>query len=410
MNTQNNPNTRWSRTSGQALPLFVVFVVVLILFVGLGIDLGFAYVTKATLSKAVDAAALEGMLIANQGSVTATAIAKSVFAANYGRPGRDTAAVVPTVSITTDALGHQLVNVSATARINTFFIRVLPVWKTLQVSANAQAKSRRLIMSLVLDRSGSMTKDGGSTVLPPAVTNFVSYFDDTRDYVSLNSFSKWASTDVTIRHNFKAPITAAVAAMNFNDNTVSEQGMTNGLAQNESVPVTAGDDVIKVIVFFTDGLANGFKQKLNCGPQNISNPGGSVSANDPVTGADSPVTCTIPASIQSINPSYTKKANISTSSCSDMHAEAEARALAIAKLARQSGNIVYSVALNNGAYSECYLPSLNTDFLKDMANTKDSDTYDASQPDGKSFVADDPSDLLPLFDLIRADILLRLTQ
>ena len=40
----------------QTLILFVLFMFMLILFVGLGIDLGFAYITRARLSKAVDAA------------------------------------------------------------------------------------------------------------------------------------------------------------------------------------------------------------------------------------------------------------------------------------------------------------------------------------------------------------------
>jgi Flp pilus assembly protein TadG len=55
---------RWSGREGergQILILFAVFLTVLVLFMGLGIDLGFAYITKAQLSKAVDAAALAGM-------------------------------------------------------------------------------------------------------------------------------------------------------------------------------------------------------------------------------------------------------------------------------------------------------------------------------------------------------------
>jgi Flp pilus assembly protein TadG len=409
MNSPSNRFRRLSCRSGQTLPLFVFFMAVLILFVGLGIDLGFAYITKANLSKAVDAAALEAMLAANQGTDTATAIAKSVFAANYGRPGRDTGVVTPNIAISYDSLGHRLITVSATARINTFFIRILPIWKTLGVSANAQTRSRRLIMSLVLDRSGSMASDGGSTVLPPAVTNFVGFFDDTNDYVSMNSFSQWARTDVTIRHNFKAPIDAAALGLSFSGNTCSEQGMTNGLAQNESVPIMADDDVIKAIVFFTDGLANGFKYTLNCGPRNISNPSGSIGIADPATGnSGSSVSsgCTVPPTIPSIDPSL---GNISTANCSDMHNEAEARAIAIAKQARQLGNVVYCIGLGGG-YSECSRPALNPAFLDQMANDPQSSTYDPSQPSGLSFVAKTPADVQPLFERIREDILLRLTQ
>ncbi|MEI6082960.1 MAG: pilus assembly protein TadG-related protein [Verrucomicrobiota bacterium] len=407
---------RSSRQDGQSMVMFVFFLVVLILFTGLGIDLGFAYITKANLSKAVDAACLEGMLNANQGTVTATAIAQSVFAANYGRPGRDTGTVTPNIVMSFSPLGHRLVTVDATAQINTFFIRILPTWKRLSVKANAQAQQRRLIMSLVLDRSGSMINDRGANVLPQAVTNFVGYFDDANDYVSMNSFSTWGRTDVTIRQNFKSSITATANVWmanlnaNFSGNTCSEQGFTNGLAQNQSIVVAPGDDVIKAIIFFTDGLANGFKYTLNCGPRNISNSnGGRPTITDPLTGAVNSNGCTVPSTIPSIDPSYTGKANINTVSCGDMHDEAEARAVALARQARALGNIVYCVGLGNG-FSECSRPALNPDFLKDMANTTDSPHYDPTQPVGLSLVADDPSDVQPLFDQIRADILLRLTQ
>jgi len=52
---------------GQIYVLFALFLPVLIVFVGLALDFGFAYVTKTTLSKAVDSAALAGMSNLNQG-------------------------------------------------------------------------------------------------------------------------------------------------------------------------------------------------------------------------------------------------------------------------------------------------------------------------------------------------------
>ena len=58
---------------GQILVLLSVLIPLLIIFVGLSLDLGLAYVTKTTLSKSVDAAALAAMRNLNQGqSVAAT--------------------------------------------------------------------------------------------------------------------------------------------------------------------------------------------------------------------------------------------------------------------------------------------------------------------------------------------------
>ena len=117
---------------GQMLVLFAVFLVVLVLFMGLGIDLGFAYVTKAQLSKAVDAAALAGMSNFYQGSAIASNIAAGAFAANFApggtKPGYIKTMPVPSINFSTDSASNQTLTVSATATINTFFIGVLPWW------------------------------------------------------------------------------------------------------------------------------------------------------------------------------------------------------------------------------------------------------------------------------------------
>ena len=80
--------------------MFAMFLVVMILFVALAIDLGYAYVTKANLSKAVDAAALRGMLNIAKGTTTAAAIAQSVFQANYKTSGRDNGGTLPVPTVT----------------------------------------------------------------------------------------------------------------------------------------------------------------------------------------------------------------------------------------------------------------------------------------------------------------------
>ena len=69
-------------------------------------------------------------------------------------------------------------NVSATTTINTFFARILPSLQTLTVSDTAQSTRANVMMTLVLDHSGSMNKNGGAQALPPAVIDFLSYFSD----------------------------------------------------------------------------------------------------------------------------------------------------------------------------------------------------------------------------------------
>ena len=178
------------RRQGQTLLLFVLFMVVLFIFTGLGIDLGFAYITRARLSKAVDSACLAAVRNIGAGTVTAGAIATNAFFANYGVSGRDVAPPVPVITYTTDIANNNIsVEVNASVHINTFFIRAMPAilpngpdWKTLKVGSDAMATRKELIMTLVLDVSGSMdparapsslggdgSGSGGGLFLPTAV-------------------------------------------------------------------------------------------------------------------------------------------------------------------------------------------------------------------------------------------------
>ena len=251
---------------GQVLPLFAILLPLIILFVGFGIDLGFAYLTKANLSKAVDAACLTGMRNLSQGQPQAANIARSAFNVNYGLSGRDTRPPAVNVNFSADANNNTQLNVNATATINTFFIRILPQWKTMKVSSNAQATRAKLIMSLVLDSSGSMNKNGGGNTLPNAVSNFIDFFDDLNDRVAMVTFSSNSKVPVSMRTNFKTPVKQAANGMkgNFNGGTFSQSGLANGQAQNDSVAVTPGDNVVKVAVFFTDGWANMNQDSLKC--------------------------------------------------------------------------------------------------------------------------------------------------
>src|SRR5271167_3777415 len=100
---------------------------VLLAFVGLGIDFGLAYVTKTTLSKSVDAAALTAMKNvslgtdnANCSNSAAAAAAIKAFNINYASvPGLGTA--TPCVNFSVDGNNNTLVNVSATASSTTYF-------------------------------------------------------------------------------------------------------------------------------------------------------------------------------------------------------------------------------------------------------------------------------------------------
>jgi hypothetical protein len=286
-----------------------------------------------------------------------------------------------------------------------------PPSATAQRFYQVRALRSRVVMSLILDRSGSMLANGGSVALPPAVTNFISLFDDNYDYVAQISFSSAASVDVPMTQPFINNIENAVAALSFGGDTCSDQGLTNALAQNNTITNSQG--VVRVIVFFTDGMANTFNYIFNCGLRNIGLPSGATpTLFDPTTGDPNNSGCTIPAMLSSINPStggLTPNA-VDTTSCIAMHDEAENRAEWIAYLARAQGITIYCVGLGDpSSPGECSgaFPVLNPTFLNEIANAPDSPAFNASQPSGLSVVATNASQLDAVFQSIAQQLLSR---
>ncbi len=414
---------RWVREKdGQTLIMFTLFLVVIVLFVGLGIDVGFAYVTKASLSKAVDAAALAGTRNLSLGQQQATAIAQSTFTINYGHPGRDVGSPVVNLLFTTDSSKNTYLNIDATATINTYFIRILPLWKTLQVRASAQATRSPLIMTLVLDRSGSMnpqtgTTRGGST-LPAAVKSFIQNFDDNNDQVAMASFASTATVDVPMGHPFKANIINAANNLIYVGGTFSPGGLTNAVVQENSVSVAAGQNVVRVVVFFTDGLANMIQQTLQCPPATLWNFGGYDQAGSgaaffsptaPVTqSGQNNASCTVP---DNGTPSCCHNTSrfmayqygtLERFTTANITAESKYECIQIANVLRANNVTVYCIGLGGS--------SVDMSFLAQVANAPNSITFNSAQPVGDALYAPTPAQLNTLFQQIASEILLRLTQ
>ena len=386
--------------------LFAISLPVILGFIGLGIDLGFAFVEHANLSKAVDAAALAAMRNLNQGPAQAKAVASSAFNTNYGKGlGTDFSSPVVNIVIGTDANNNSTVNVNATATINTFFLRILSGFKTLKVSSSAQATRPKLIMSLVLDKSGSMNLNGGAQALPPAVVNFLTYFDNANDQVADVSFASVSSVDVPIKTNFVNPITNAVNRMGFVGATYSQSGLLNGQVQINSVAVAPGANVVKVAVFFTDGWANTVQNNLICPPSTSLNFGGcsppesavgwcsGVSFMDPVTGnSRSCGASSFPSQLTGTNQPLTQ-ANIAN--------DAMYRAVQVANNMRAQNIVIYSIGLGD---------KISQAFLQQIANDPASSTFNANLPVGQAVFAPTAADLQTVFQTIASEILLRLSQ
>jgi hypothetical protein len=303
-------------------------------------------------------------------------------------------------------------SVSATATLNTFFIRILPQWGTLDIHASAQATRPSLIMSLVLDRSGSMDGNGGANALPGAVSTFVDLFDDNNDQMAMISFSSAARVEVPMRTGFQDPIKNAVNTMNFSGGTFSQGGLALGLAENAAV--TADESAIKVVVFFTDGYANIIQDTLACnGFPTLRNFGGYddrelVGFFDPRNGGqichirpdDDPLpdACQCDGVIQfraQFDGRFHSFERIWTTT------DAEYRAVHTARQMRAQGMVVYSIGLGS---------NINRAFLQEIANDPASPTFNPNQPVGEAVFAPTASDLQDVFQTIAGKILVRLSQ
>src|ERR1039458_5962188 len=248
---------------GQILILLAFVMIGLMLCSALAIDVGFAYVTKARLAKAVDAACLTGMTTLALGQATAQTVATNTFSANYPVTGLD--ANAPTVNVTfSQSSGQQVVGVSATATIRTIFMGLLPGYRILNVSASAQALRANLAMTIVLDRSNSMNGNGGKSALLSAAPMFISYFNNATDEVGMVSFASNATTDFTISNQFQTPITNKINALSFAGGTFGLGGLMLAKIQEDSAIPQQSQNLVKVVVYFTDGLVNEIQDTFAC--------------------------------------------------------------------------------------------------------------------------------------------------
>ena len=390
------------KESGQILVLFALLLPLLLTFVGLGIDFGFAFLTKAELSKASDAVALEVMRNLGRGETEATAIGNSVFTLNYNAASPLNAST-PSASITysSDAYGDPIVNVTDTATIHTFFIRVAG-FSTLTVNSSSQAIRPPVLLSLVLDKSGSMNDNGGATALAPSVQDFLGYFIEGTDRLGEISFSSIATQDVAISQTFHTPIQNSLNRMTFGGATFAQGGLLDAQSQVTGVS-NPPPQAVQVVVFFTDGWANTNNDNLaSCGNVNY----GGCSPVEQSVGWCSGVSYLSPTNGNSVScsartfpvqdPGLSNAMNIS-----DISTDAKYRAVQLANTMRAQGITVYSIGLGD---------KIDETYLQELANDPASPEYDANEPSGLAEFAPSASDLDTAFQTIASKIVLRLTQ
>jgi Flp pilus assembly protein TadG len=264
-------NLRRRKQTGTAVVLFTLMVaLVLIPLLGLAIDGAVVFWVRAKLSAAVDAAALAGGRSINvyeaqsQNTGTAATVAQEWFTANYpsGWLGTSIVGGAPSVTVQPTQTATQQVNVSASAVVPLYFMRLLGQ-SSITVAASAQSSRRNLNLLLVLDRSGSMGPAPiGSNACPnmiAAAQNFVSMFTDGFDTLGLVTFSTTANSNPidyapTIHFKSSSPsLSTTIGNIYCTGATSTAQALA---VAYQSIKNTGLASALNVIVLFTDGQPN----------------------------------------------------------------------------------------------------------------------------------------------------------
>ena len=246
---------------GVVMVYMAVALTALLLFSGLALDGGRAYVVKAQLSKAVDGAALGAARALNSGDPRGEAV--RIFKANFPAGYFGTSSSTdPTsdpsffTSTTDPVTGINTVDVQARAVLPTTFMK-LGNFDSVSVFAEGQATRRMVDLSLVIDVSSSIGSQW-STV-HDAAQQFINSFDALHDRMALITFSNGAQVidQMPSSRGFnKAQLMADVPSTLPGGSTLMVEGLYRGWDELRSVP-TGTQSGLRVIVLFTDGASNG---------------------------------------------------------------------------------------------------------------------------------------------------------
>ncbi len=248
----------------------VAALFVTIPMVGMAVDVGILYNTKAQLQAAVDGAALAAARALNLGSSTASQVtsaqtnATNWFYANFPNGVWGTSGtVVPLAIVADDAVNPRIrnVTVSASTNVPTYFMRLLNFTNT-SISAIGNAARRDVVVMLVLDRSGSMNSNNGCANMKNASKIFTGQFAAGRDQIGMVTFGETVSMGT-------APSTTFQSTLGYSNASGSGAGLIDTIQCNgwtgtpgamsigyNELYKKALPGALNILMFMTDGLPN----------------------------------------------------------------------------------------------------------------------------------------------------------
>ncbi len=251
-----------AREKGIALVYVGIFLVPLLLCTGLAVDLGWGYLVRATLAKAVDAAALAAAKnITGDDPSQAERVADNIFDANFPPGFLGVTPSRPILNITIGPDGSHVVDVTSDATLPTTFMR-LANFDSLTVRADAQATRRLVDMSFVIDRSKSLL--GAFPEVVAAAKDFVGSFDSSSDRIALITFSSGTTVMDQIRSTRGFDMDQIKTDINGtkpDGATATAEALYQAWDQLRTVPPESRNG-LRIVVLFTDGSPNSFPSQF----------------------------------------------------------------------------------------------------------------------------------------------------
>lgn len=247
---------------GMISMFMVIALPVLIMLTGLVVDTGRAYIAKAKLFSAVDAAGIAAARAASSSTDSETAArtaAQRYFDANIPSSLMNSVSVMTNFTFTETGQGESIiVDITGQVTIPTTFVKFIGI-DTWSVTAQSQTIRRPVDISLVLDDSGSLSSVGDT--VETRTKQFVSNFNPGFDRVAISKFGFGANTPEPFQstRQFNAgDINDAIEGLDFSYTTNTAGGFAAGYSQFKDSSVDPVSASLKVLVIFTDGAPNTF--------------------------------------------------------------------------------------------------------------------------------------------------------
>jgi len=313
--------------------------------------------------------------------------------------------------------------VAATANMPTTFLRLVGI-ENVVVRATAEAERRPLSIAMVLDNTESLGKafNGIDAIgyLRGAAENFVGYFDDDMDKMSLVLFSTGTELRFPLAHGFTSKMTHTVHNMQSLNFTNLSDGFIAGRDQLEDDPEPAS---FRALVFFTDGRPTALRGVFPVGGVSydaVIKGNQDPSSNgvvDPLLYAYDRLHKPLAPNVRYTAPTFPNGMEKTTANLQSLASQNLRQAAAEA---RRGGIAVFTIGLGNPRISE-YWKQPDARLLIEIANAREgvdpvtgrvvaNPSYNPDQPEGGFYFAPDADQLDAVFEQVAREIVLRLTK